>query len=292
MSAKRWPAIAGHHARRVEPDERDGAVAGQQLAHLRLRLAAQVLVVVFLVVGAEVPGVAGAVRLVPVLRLRVVEAEADAALRAGVGELLEHVALERRGVDDVVGAGLRLEHREAVVMLRGDHDVFHARVLRELHPRVGVELHRVELRRELLVLAHGDLRAVHDPLAEAERALALPFAGWNRVEAPVDEEAVLGVAEPLEAFLLGGIRSGGRGLRASSGDGADPQQRQKGKRPEAARAWRPRTAGLPLASCIVMRPLSEIQPERHLVRSLRCRIPRPQDTRASSTGTTGIRRRL
>ena len=48
---------------------------------------------------------------------------------------------------------LRIVHGEAVVMLAGDHDVLHAGVLRHLHPRFGVELHGIELLRELLVFA-------------------------------------------------------------------------------------------------------------------------------------------
>ena len=102
-------AVAGHHARGVEPDQRHRSITGQQLSNLWLGLAAEVLVVVLLVVRRKVPGIAGAVRLVPVLRLRVVEPEADAAARAGVGQLLEDIALERRRVDDVVGTRLRLE---------------------------------------------------------------------------------------------------------------------------------------------------------------------------------------
>ena len=175
---------------------------------LRLRLVAQILIEVLLgLVGEEVPGVAGAVRLVPVLRLRVVEPQAHAVFRARGGELLEHVALERRGVDDVVRADLRVVEREAVVMLRGDDDVFHARVFRELHPLVGVELDRIELPGELLVFLHRDLRAVHDPLADAGNAAAFPLAGGNRVEPPVNEEAVLRLVEPLEAFRLCGVRA-------------------------------------------------------------------------------------
>ena len=154
------------------------------------------------------------------------------ALRAGVGQLLQHVALERRRVDDVVRADLRLEHREPVVVLGGDDDVLHARVLRELDPRVGVELDRVELRGELLVLLHRDLRAVHDPLAEAERALPLPLAGGNRVEAPVDEEAVLGLAEPVQPLFARRIRRRRvRRLRHPSRaarQGHRPEQRRNG----------------------------------------------------------------
>ena len=164
-----------HHARRVEPDQTDRAVAGEQLLHLRLGFVSQVLVKILLVVGSEIPGVAGAVRLVPVLRLRVVEAEPDAVPGAGLGQLLERVALERRGIHDVVLADLGAIHREAVVVLAGDDDVFHPGVLGQLHPFLGVELHRIELCGKLLVFLHRNLGAVHDPLADAGDRLALPF---------------------------------------------------------------------------------------------------------------------
>src|SRR4029450_11764675 len=55
------------------------------------------------------------------------------------------------------------------------------------------------------LVLHRDLRAFHDPLAEAERPLSFPFASRNRVEAPMDEQAVLGLAKPLEALLASGI---------------------------------------------------------------------------------------
>ena len=173
MSVKRCARAVGHHARRIEPDQRHRAVAGEQLAHLRLGLLAQVLVVVLLLVRAEVPVVAGAVRIVPVLRLRVVEAEADAALRARVGQLLEDVALERRGVDDVVGADLRIEQREPIVMLRGDDDVLHARVDGELHPLVGVEVVRAEAGRERSYSRTGICARfmIHSPMP----GMRLPF---------------------------------------------------------------------------------------------------------------------
>ena len=60
--------------------------------------------------------------------------------------------------------------------------------------------------------ATGILRAVHDPLADAGDVLALPFAGGDRVEPPVDEEAVLGLLEPGEPRLLGLGRVGRGGL--------------------------------------------------------------------------------
>src|SRR5579859_5778981 len=60
-------ALAAHHARRIEPDEADRAIACKQLFDLRLGLAAQILVEVLLVVGTEIPGIARAIGFMPVL---------------------------------------------------------------------------------------------------------------------------------------------------------------------------------------------------------------------------------
>ncbi len=129
--------------------------------------------------------------------------------RAGGGQFLQRIALERRGVHDVVRAGLGAVHREAVVMLAGDDDVLHAGVLGHLHPLLGIELHRIELRGQLLVLLDRDLGPVHDPLADAGDLLALPFPGGNGIQPPVDEQAELGLAEPVHPRrLLGGLRLG------------------------------------------------------------------------------------
>ena len=64
-----------HEPRRVEPDKTDGAVAGEEFADLRQRFLAQVTVEVFLRIRPEIPVVAGAVGVVPVLRLGIVEAQ-------------------------------------------------------------------------------------------------------------------------------------------------------------------------------------------------------------------------
>ena len=154
----------------------------------------------------------------PVLRLGIVETKAQIAALAGPGELLKHVAVERRGVDDVVGADLGREEREAVVMFRGDDQVLHAGVLGEPHPGVGVELHRVEPRGELLVFTHGDLCPVHDPFANAGHGPALPLAGGNGVEAPVNEEAELGLMKPGQALRAGGVGGRRLGRSISGGD--------------------------------------------------------------------------
>ncbi len=96
--------LGGHQVRRIEPDQADGSVVGEQLAHLWQRLVTQIAVEVLLVIRLEVPVVAGAVRLVPILRLRVVETEFDIAFGAGRLEFLEGIAVPGGGVVDIVGA--------------------------------------------------------------------------------------------------------------------------------------------------------------------------------------------
>src|SRR5205823_3889547 len=77
-----------------------------------------------------------------------------------------------------------------------------------------------EARRQLLVVLHRHAGAEHHPLAESQRSLAVPLARRQRVEAPVDEEAVLRLSEPFETFLLRGVdRTRSRwGLRAGGND--------------------------------------------------------------------------
>ncbi len=170
----------------VEPDQADGPVLGQQLAELRLDLAFQVGCEV-LAAFVEVPVVARPVRVVPVLVLRVVEAELDARFRACLRQLGQRVAAERRGVDDVVRAARRAEDGEPVVVLGGDDQVAHPRLHRQLHPRARVEAHGVETLGERRVRLPRDAPAEHDPLADARHLLALPHACRDGVQAPVDE---------------------------------------------------------------------------------------------------------
>ncbi len=141
----------------------------------------------------------------PVLGLRVVEAELDALLAALFGELLERIALEGSGGDDVEGVDLGVEHGEAVVVLGGDDDVLHAGGLGEGDDVVRAEAGGIELRGEGLVVGDGDGEVVHDPFADVVGALAVPFAGGDGVEAPVDEHAEAGIAPPCHARVaLGG----------------------------------------------------------------------------------------
>jgi hypothetical protein len=114
---------------------------------------------------------------------------------------------------------LRIEDREAVVVLARDHDVLHPRVLGDAHPLPGVELDGVELAYELLVLGGGDLQVLHDPLADLLVALSLVLPGGDRVEPPVDEHPETGVAPPGHARVALFPGLGGKGRLGSDGAG-------------------------------------------------------------------------
>ena len=72
-----------------------------------------------------------AARRRPILILRIVEAELYALLPALGRQFFQSIALERRRLDDVEGIGPGIEHGESIMMLGCDHDVFHARRLRQ-----------------------------------------------------------------------------------------------------------------------------------------------------------------
>ena len=102
------------------------------------------------------------------------------------------------------------------MVLGGDDDVLHAGGFGEGDDVVRAEAGGVELRREGFVVGDGDGGVVHDPLADAGDLLAVPGAGGDGVEAPVDEHAEAGLAPPLHAGVaLGGgfgVLNGGDGV--------------------------------------------------------------------------------
>lgn len=188
-----------------------GSVLSEQLTDLRDDFVLEVAVEVFLALVGEVPIVADAVGLVPVLGLRIVEAQPDALALAGRRQFLHGVAMEGRRVDDVVLAGLGVEHGKTVVMFSGDDDVLHAGVLGDGDPLVRVEPDGVEFIGEFLVVFDGNFGVVHDPLADAGDFFAIPIAGGQRIEAPVDEHAETRVAPPVEAAFAFRVRGRGGG---------------------------------------------------------------------------------
>ena len=148
------------------------------------------------VVGAAVVPVGGAARIVVgivPIELRIIEEELDALAVALVGEHLQRIFLVRRALHDVPVGNFGVEHREAIMMARGDGDVLHAGGLGERDPCVGVEFFGIEKCRQALVFVDFQLAVVEYPFAVAEDA----------IDAPVNEHAefhVLKFAAGLQVF--------------------------------------------------------------------------------------------
>ena len=97
-----------------------------------------------------------------------------------------------------------------------DRDVSHSGFLHERNPFVSVELRRIELRGESLVLVYCYPLVVHHPLPTLEKA----------VDTPVNKQPKLGILKPLASFKIFG-----RGLVVGLGvcdDRRSQRQRNRG----------------------------------------------------------------
>ncbi len=120
------------------------------------------------------------------------------------------------------------------MVLGGDDDVFHAGGFCKGDDVVRGEAGGIELAGEGLVVGDRDGEVVHDPLADVGGALALPFAGGDGIEAPVDEHAEAGVAPPCHAGVAPGgsfgVLNGGNGMIRGRGVGLAALELRVGKR--------------------------------------------------------------
>jgi hypothetical protein len=87
---------------------------------------------------------------------------------------------------------------------------------------VRVEAGGIEFGREGFVVGDGDGGGVHDPLADAGDLFAVPCAGGDGVEAPVDEHAEAGGTPPIHAGVAlergFGVLNGRHRMRGVGGD--------------------------------------------------------------------------
>ena len=129
----------------VEPYQADRSVLREQLAHLGFGFVFEIIGEVF-GRGVKIPVVPRGVGVVPVLILRIVEAESNTVFLAGFGEVCHNIFAVRRGIDNVVVAARGVIHGKAVVVFGGDNEVFHTCIPREFGNRIGVEFYWIELR--------------------------------------------------------------------------------------------------------------------------------------------------
>ena len=172
-------------AAHVEPQFGDRAVVGEELGQLWLDDGRHQ----FLIDGVDVAvGLRGLLRPIDD---REVEGELDAELVALGGQLLHRVLAVVGLLDDVVVGRLRVPHREAVVVLRRDHQVLHTRVVDCLADGGGVEVRGQVLGLEQVVVG-GDFLPGLDLLGVAHcLPVAVVVAAVDGVDAEVHEHAVL-----------------------------------------------------------------------------------------------------
>ena len=229
-----------HLARRIEPHEFDGAILAGDLLDLRQALASEVIVeggglAVFIHSRAVATAGEG-----PVLVVGVVESETKPRLGASGGEFLHGIAFERSGIDDVERIRLRVVHRETIVMLCGDDDVFHARVFCEGDDGIRIKALRIECAREFLVLGGGNPGHAffHDPLADAVVGFTIHFVTQQRVETPMDEHGVVAIREQLAAArILGTELDDGLAPELVHLLGGCGKWKEQGERGKDAAAW-------------------------------------------------------
>ena len=148
------------------------------------------------------------------------------------------IALERRGIVNVVPVHLGVKHRKAIMMLGRDDHIFHPRRLRGLDPLVRVEFHGIKLAREFRVFRDRDLGVVHDPFTDRGNPPALVRPRWHRINAPMNEHPEPGLAPPLHSrvplfgrFVSSKRRLGRwRGLCPSTHGGGRSRQKQPDKK--------------------------------------------------------------
>ena len=172
----------------VKPDGADWTIVGEQFG----QLVVHEFVILRPVGGSGIVGqfiLVASQRIVQPMPVQVgiVEMQFDAMALAGVGKFLEDVTLEGGGIDDIIVADCTLEHRETVVMARGDGNIAGTGVLDGAHPLVGIKARGIEACRQLGILVAVDVLVEHDPLA----------VGEHRIDAPMDEDTKFIVLELL-----------------------------------------------------------------------------------------------
>ena len=160
---------------------------------------------------------------------RVVDAELQTFRLARIGQRLYQIFAAGGERDIPIIVHFRRPQAEAIVMFRGDANVFDPGGFHQAHPVARIILRWIPRLHERAVLGAGNFQVVLNPLRAAGDGLALPFAGELRVQSPVNEHPKLRVPKPLhprvvcrDGFLVRsnwGVRSfgGGRGMYAHHG---------------------------------------------------------------------------
>ena len=121
----------------------------------------------------------------------IVEMQGYALFTAGLCKLSDDIPLERGCIDYVIIRHRRIEHREAVMMTRGECYILCSRCLDGLHPFTRIERGRIEASRRFGIFLSIQA-AVQIPLALSEHA----------VDSPMDEYSETHVLESLTSLEI------------------------------------------------------------------------------------------
>ena len=126
------------------------------------------------------------------VRIGIVNGKQHVVFAAGVGQHFENV-FSVRGVHDVEISIFGVPHAEAVVMLGGKADIFHAGPLGQQNPLFGVILHGIKFSGQRFIFFAGQIIA--------RKGLFLKLG--QRIDSPVNEQAEFGLMRhSINPFLL------------------------------------------------------------------------------------------
>ena len=118
--------------------------------------------------------------------------QGDTLFLALIRQLLQDITSERRCVYNIVIRILRMEHRETVMMARGQTNILGAGGLDGRHPFAGIKPGRIKARREFGVLLPVDVGIVHIPFALRR----------HTVNTPMEENAEFVILKSLTGLLV------------------------------------------------------------------------------------------
>ena len=141
-----------------------------------------------------------ATRVMPVLRLGVIQAELESFQVTGFSEFGDKIALARTTFYAVEIRNLGVKKRETVMMLDGKANVFHTPLFGLFGDSARVKMLGIKSLCQQRVFIRGDAQVILNPLRQARRYPPLPFTTEQRVQAEMNEQSIFSVSKTLQGF--------------------------------------------------------------------------------------------
>ena len=129
----------------------------------------------------------------------IIQPEFNSVRLAGSTEFSEEVASFKGCIGDIEIGILTIPEAKPLMVLSGDHQIGHPRLLGRPNDEISVELDRIKSLGKLRVFVSIDIGLTLNPFRIATDLLALPHAAELRIETKVNEHPVIGLHKPLHA---------------------------------------------------------------------------------------------